>query len=117
MGSVAAKRNGWFERQLIVRSSPRLAVSARGFDFASGPRLRHRLKTAVKVHSPIRWRATRRRLMRDRERPYYQSEPFTRFRFGPRPLLVEQFVDLDSLQDLLCVSRALTIERLLRDEL
>lgn len=115
---VGAKRDGWFERQLIMRASPALAEypSSHGFNFTQGPGLRQRIFTMLKYRMPAGLRAARRRLMNERHRPYYQSGKFVNARFGAGPLQVEQYVRPGELQDSLAFSRALTIERLLRGE-
>ena len=52
----------------------------------------------------------------NRERPYFQSRPYLEARFGPRLLAVEEYVQLSQIGDSLAFSRALTVERMLRDE-
>jgi hypothetical protein len=113
-----AKRDGWFERQLIIRASPALAhyASNYGYNFARGPAMRKRITSTLKHRMPAWLRAARRRLAKAPGRPYYQSEKFINARFGSGPLQVEEYVRVGALKDSLAFSRALTVERLLRGE-
>jgi hypothetical protein len=115
---VSAKRDGWFERQLICRVSPTLAAypSTYGYDFKTGPGVTKRLKDRVTCYVPTRIRARRRRSAIDFARTYYQTRRYIEARFGSAPLQVEQYFVMDELSDPLAFSRALTIERIWRGE-
>ena len=115
---VRAKRDGWFERQIICRVSPRLASypSAYGYDFKHGPGLVDRAKTRITCQLPNWLRRTRRARAIDYSRSYYHADRYVRARFGNEPLQVEKFFGLSELADPLAFSRALSVERMMRDE-
>jgi len=115
---LAAKRNGWFERQMIRRVSFSLAryPSSHGYDFENGPSAFERAKEMVTRNLPICMRAGRRRLSLRRSRFYFHSDRYVQARFGAGPLEVQKYVNLSQLGDTLAFSRALTIERMLRGE-
>jgi hypothetical protein len=113
-----ARKDGWFESQLLMRASPRLAgyMSSYGHDFATGPKATDRLKSAITIRLPVALRILHRRSRNDPQRFYFHDERYLRARFGARPLEVEQYVSTADLRDALAFSRALTVERMLRGE-
>jgi hypothetical protein len=115
---VGAKRDGWFERQLICRISPTIAAhpSAYGYNFLRGPRLIDRAKARLVCHVPTPVRIARRRSSIQYSREYYQSQAYVSARFGNGPLEVEKYLVLSELADPLAFGRALTVERILRNE-
>jgi asparagine synthase (glutamine-hydrolysing) len=112
------KRDGWFERQLICRASSRLASypTSYGYNFAIGPPAFARMRARTVSVLPTWIRALRRRRERQSIRPYYLSSNYIEHRFGARELAVDEYVNITELRNPLAVSRALTIERLIRDE-
>lgn len=116
--SIRAKNDGWFERQLIVRLSAALArhSSSYGFNFLSGPGLHQKGIARLRTHLPTALRSVVRRLAPQELRPYYHSQRYVHARFGVQRLEVERYVRMDKLRETLAYSRALTIERMLRDE-
>lgn len=113
---VAAKRDGWFERQLILRVAPRLAAynSSYGFDFLRGPGLTTRMAIKGKYWTPLWFRRLHRRISEPSRRFRFHSAEFVKHQFGEGRLEVEQYVQLDRLRDPLAFSRALAVERMLR---
>lgn len=115
---VSARRDGWFERQLIQQIDPRLATykTAYGYSFVRGPGVWERLAIKGKYMTPSRLRRLHRRLARDSQRIGYQSPEYIRHRFGDGRLEVERYLRLDRLRDPLAFSRALAVERMLRGQ-
>ena len=115
---VSAKRDGWFERQMVCRISAKLASypSAYGYSFVEGPGMVDRIKSRVTCYLPDRLRQARRVRAIDYSRSYFHANRYVQARFGAGPLQVEKYFVLDELADPLAFSRALSIERMLRDE-
>lgn len=115
---IGVKREGWFERQMICQLSSRLSQypTSHGHSVADGPNLVQRLKGHVARHLPTSVRAWNRRVAINGKRRYFQTRPYVIARFGTGPLAVEEYVQLSQIGDSLAFSRALTVERMLRDE-
>lgn len=115
---MSAKRNGWFERQMIQRVSPKLAsyVSSYGYTFSKGPNFVTRFRTGVTSRLPTWIRALRRRTGASGPRSRYHTDRYVHARFGGGKLAIDEVVALNELRDALAFSRALTIERMMRGE-
>lgn len=114
---MTAKRNGWFERQLLISISKRLASypSAYGFSFLSGPSIFDRCFNATKCSTPLLVRRLFRSVPRKIKFPYYLSAAFRSARFRGS-YEVSRYIKLQNIRDPLMLSRALTVERMLRGE-
>jgi hypothetical protein len=115
---VSAKRDGWFERQMIRAVSRNLAryPSSHGYNLEHGPGAAARARSFVTSYLPTWLRTRRRRMSQRRNRYYFQGKRYVAARFGSSALKVGNFVDVSQLGDALSFSRALTVERMLRGE-
>jgi asparagine synthase (glutamine-hydrolysing) len=115
---MSAKRDGWFERQMLLQISPSLASyrSSHGYDLKTGPNAFERGKAFVTRHLPAGLRTRRRRMSLRRNRFYFQADKYIQARFGTGDFEVERYVNLSELGDPLAFSRALTVERMMRGE-
>jgi asparagine synthase (glutamine-hydrolysing) len=118
---IGRKNLGRFEAAIIQRLDPVLAryPSAYGFDFASepGPKARLRnwltLQVPVALRGPIR-QAQQRYLSR-RELPFYLRGEYRRRLVGDGPLEVSRYIDVDRIRNPDLLRRVLAIEILLTD--